>query len=138
MRRRVDALGDFLVSLAVVVWVVGGAYGAVQVLRYTYDLAGIWWVMFAVVLLPIAMAVMPFVALIHDHSFSLFLGTWDALMLGWILQMAGGMLSDRPRTDPTREDLGDEAAPLEGAATLPPTNAPRASASATSDEGAAD
>jgi hypothetical protein len=138
MRRRVDALGDFLVSLAVVVWVVGGAYGAVQVLRYTYDLAGIWWVMFAVVLLPVAMAIMPFVALIHDHSFSLFLGTWDALMLGWILQMAGGMLADRPRTDPAREDF-DEEAPLEGAVTLPPpTDSPRASASATSDEGAAD
>ena len=33
MRRRMDALGDLLVALAVVVWVVGGAFGAVQVLR---------------------------------------------------------------------------------------------------------
>ena len=105
MRRRVDALGDFLVALAVVVWVVGGAYGAVQVLSYTYDLLGIWWVMLGVVALPITMAVMPFVALAHDSSWSLFLGTWDTLMLGWILQMAGGMLSDRPRSDPTRDDL---------------------------------
>ena len=159
MRSRLDELGDLLVSLAVVVWVVGGAYGAVQVLRYTYDLAGIWWVMFAVVVLPIAMAIMPFVALIHDHSFSLFLGTWDTLMLGWILQMAGGMLADRPRTDPAREDPGFDE-PLDGAATVlpsratppdgpavgerevevdrPPTSAPRANASAASDEGGAD
>ena len=99
-----DALGDFLVALAV--WVVGGAYGAVQVLSYTYDLLGIWWVMFGVVTLPITMALMPFVALIHDHSWSLFLGTWDTLMLGWILQLAGGMISDRPRSDPTRDDVG--------------------------------
>jgi hypothetical protein len=118
-----DALGDFLVSLAVVVWVVGGAYGAVQVLRYTYELAGIWWVMFAVVLLPIAMAIMPFVALIHDHSWSLFLGTWDALMLGWILQMAGGMLADRPRSDPSREDP-DEEAPLDDSRALPSRTTP--------------
>ena len=163
MRRRVDALGDFLVALAVVVWVVGGAYGAVQVLRYTYELAGVWWVMFAVVTLPIAMAIMPFVALIHDHSWSLFLGTWDTLMLGWILQMAGGMISDRPRSDPTREEVGDDAAadqadqaatpalparttPTEGPAvggpgvqvTRPPSSAPRANASAASDESPGD
>lgn len=158
MRRRVDALGDLLVALAVVVWVVGGAYGAVQVLRYTYDLAGVWWVMFAVVVLPITMAIMPFVALIHDHSWSLFLGTWDALMLGWILQMAGGLLSDRPRSDPTRDDLGDDdvldrpgasglsarTTPPDGPAVSepgvelgrPPTSAPRANASAASDESA--
>jgi hypothetical protein len=155
MRRRVDALGDFLVSLAVVVWVVGGAYGAVQVLRYTYDLAGIWWVMFAVVVLPITMAIMPFVALIHDHSWSLFLGTWDALMLGWILQMAGGLLADRPRSDPSREDPGEplddvtpelpsRTPPSDGTAApeaglevgRPPTSAPRAKASAASDESA--
>lgn len=162
MRRRVDALGDFLVALAVVVWVVGGAYGAVQVLSYTYDLLGIWWVMFGVVTLPITMALMPFVALIHDHSWSLFLGTWDALMLGWILQMAGGMISDRPRSDPTRDDVGSgEATPDGGERQRPalpsrttpgdgpavgappavevgraPSSVPRANASAASDEGA--
>jgi hypothetical protein len=159
MRKRVDALGDFLVALAVVVWVVGSAYGAVQVLSYTYDLLGVWWVMFGVVALPVTMALMPFVALIHDHSWSLFLGTWDALMLGWILQMAGGMISDRPRTDPARDDLasGDatpdsserlalpaRTTPGEGPAVggppavevgRTPSSAPRANASATSDEG---
>ena len=156
MRRPMDALGDFLVALAVVVWVVGGAYGAVQVLAYIYDLAGIWWVMFAVVTLPVAMALMPFVALIHDHSWALFLGTWDTLMLGWILQLAGGMISDRPRSDPSREDvaatdepldrvppaLPSRTTPTEGRAVVgpgvelsrPPAGAPRANASAASDE----
>jgi hypothetical protein len=105
MRRPVYALGDFLVSLAVVVWVVGGAYGAVQVLRYTYELLGVWWVMVGIIVLPVAMAVMPFVALFHDHSWSLFLGTWDAVMLGWILQLAGGMISDRPRSHASADEL---------------------------------
>lgn len=160
MRRQMDALGDFLVALAVVVWVVGGAYGAVQVLRYTYELAGIWWVMFAVVTLPIAMALMPFVALVHDQSWALFLGTWDTLMLGWILQLAGGMISDRPRSDPSRDDLAavDEpldrvppalparTTPAEGPAVAgpgveisrPPASAPRVNASAASDESPGD
>ena len=165
MRRPLDALGDLLVSLAVVVWVVGGAYGAVQVLRYTYDLLGVWWVMFAVLTLPIAMAIMPIVALIHDNSWSLFLGTWDTLMLGWILQLAGGLIADRPRSgaaavgEPPRDDSATEepavgrapnGKPPSGDVTRPPGDtpvdtasgapgsAPRASAGAASDEGTGD
>lgn len=154
MRRPMDALGDLLVALAVMVWVVGGAFGAVQVLRYTYELLGVWWVMFAVLALPIAMAVMPFVALLHDNSWSLFLGTWDTLMLGWILQLAGGLISDRPRSGVSSEQLllgrgydEEDDAPAAGAAESPPdgadaaditgapTSARRAGASAASDEG---